>query len=149
MDLLEPLERQRTATLELLDSLDDEQLGAINAATGWTVRQLLMHVARSELGEAFFVRQARDGQLIDMSLDSRDEFNADTVAASDGWSLAQLREEFDDARESLRDAFSGLTDLNTPITWPEWPARTIGTSIEYMLGHESDHVAQVRAALGQ
>src|SRR5262249_61822662 len=38
-------------------------------------------------------------------------------------------------------------DLALPIRWPEWPARTIRTSIPYMLEHEDSHVDEVRAAV--
>jgi uncharacterized damage-inducible protein DinB len=151
VSLLEPLERQRAETLELLDSLSEEQLAAVHAGSGWSVLEILAHVARAELGEAFLVRQTRDGQVIEMSVESRDSFNEDGVAAADGWDRARLRAELDEARDGLREAFAGAgePELDLPISWPEWPAKTIRESIPYMVAHEDEHVAQVRDAVGR
>lgn len=150
-DLLEPLEHQRASTLRLVDLLTAEQLDTVHPASGWSVRQILAHVARSELGEAFFIRTARAGQVIDMSLGERDSFNADGVDDTGGWDAARLRSELEDARDALREEFDQLeeADLGLAISWPEWPARTIRDSLPYMQGHEDEHVAQVKQALGQ
>ena len=150
-DLLEPLEKQRTGTLALLDALTDEQINAVHEGSGWTVGQVLAHIARSELGEAFFVRQAQAGQVIDMSLVERDGFNADGATESENWNAERLRAEFKDARDTLREAFGELdeADLDKPIKWPEWTAENIRDSIPFMVGHEDEHVAMVRTALDQ
>lgn len=149
-DLLQPLEGQREETLRILDGLDDGQLEAVFRESGWTVKQIFAHIARAELGEAFFIRSAGAGDMIHMSLEDRDKFNDEQAVDCEAWDRAQLRTELIDARESLREAFAGLDEdaVDLPIRWPEWQARTIRTSIPYMLEHEDAHLDQVRAAVG-
>src|ERR687883_347238 len=40
-------------------------------------------------------------------------------------------------------------DLDRPLRWPEWPARSIRTSIPYMLEHEDSHLDELRAAVSR
>jgi len=149
-DLLQPLEGQREETLRILDGLEDAQLDSVHRDSGWTVMQILAHIASAELGEAFFIRSAADGDVIHMSLEDRDRFNDEQAVDCTGWDRARLRKELVEARNTLREAFAGLEeeDLDRPIRWPEWPARTIRSSIPYMLEHEDSHLDQVRAAAG-
>ena len=150
-DLLMPLEGQRDETLKVLDDLSDSDLDLVERGSGWTVRQLLAHIAVAEMGEAFFIRMAAQGDVIHMSEEERDGFNDGEAEKYEGWDVARLRQELQDARDSLREVFAGLTeeDLDSAIRWPEWPARTIRSSIPYMLEHEDSHVDQVRRALGR
>lgn len=146
---LAPVEAARNDTLEVLDSLTPADLRRVHEATGWTVGQLIGHIAASELGSAFFVRRAREGELIEMDQASRDQFNdLETEKAMD-FALDRLRSELDDSHDTLREAFADIAEaeLGKPIVWPEWPARTIGESVPYIAGHESEHLAQVSAAL--
>ena len=149
-DLLQPLEGQREETLRILDRLEDSQLEAVHRDSGWTVMQILAHIASSELGEAFFIRSAAAGDVIHMSLEDRDRFNDERAVDCTGWDRARLRSELLDARAALREAFGGLDeeDLDRPIRWPEWPARTVRSSIPYMLEHEDSHLDQVRSTVG-
>lgn len=147
--LLAPVEAARHSTLEVVDSLTESDLKRVHEATGWTVGQLIGHIAASELGSAFFVRRAREGDLIEMDQASRDQFNdLETEKAMD-FALDRLRIELADAHDTLRDAFADIAEaeLDKPIVWPEWPARTIGESVPYIAGHESEHLAHVSAAL--
>ncbi|HVC99722.1 MAG TPA: DinB family protein [Candidatus Dormibacteraeota bacterium] len=149
-DLLAPLQGQREETFKVLDSLSEADLERVDESTGWSVRAILGHIASAELGEAFFIRSAAAGELIQMDADARDSFNHDEVAKVGGWTLDRLRTEIDEARETLTEVFSELEedDLDRAIRWPEWPARTIRASIPYMLEHEDAHIDQVRSALG-
>ena len=149
-DLLQPLEGQREETFRILESLEDSQLDAVHRDSGWTVMQIFAHIANSELGEAFFIRSAVDGDVIHMSLEDRDRFNDERAVDCTGWDRARLSAELREARESLRETFKGLDeeDLDRPIRWPEWPARTIRSSIPYMLEHEDSHLDQIRTAAG-
>jgi uncharacterized damage-inducible protein DinB len=145
-----PIDAQRSRTLDLIRSLRDADLGRIHPPTGWTVGQILGHIAASELGTSFFIRRAREGELIQMDVASRDQFNELETEKARHLDLEGLKAELADSNESLRDAFSELTetDLAKPIVWPEWPARTIGGSIPYMVDHEAGHLAQIESALG-
>jgi uncharacterized damage-inducible protein DinB len=150
-DLLTPLLGQREETLKVFDSLSEADLERIDDGSGWSVRAILGHIASAELGEAFFIRTAAQGETIPMDAQARDNFNQDEVAKTNGWSLERCRSELTDARETLVLVFGELTeeDLDRSIRWPDWPARTIRASIPYMLEHEDAHVDQIRNALGR
>jgi uncharacterized damage-inducible protein DinB len=150
-DLLTPLLGQREETLKVFDSLSEADLERIDDGSGWSIRAILGHIASAELGEAFFIRTAAQGEIIHMDAAARDGFNHEEVAKSAGWSLERCKAELLDARQTLAEVFGELTeeDLDRSIRWPEWPARTIRTSIPYMLEHEDAHVDQIRNALGR
>jgi uncharacterized damage-inducible protein DinB len=150
-DLLTPLAGQREETFKVFDSLSEADLERIDDSSGWSIRAILGHIASTELGEAFFIRSAAQGDTIHMDSDIRDSFNQDEVAKTVGWSLARCRAELEDSRETLVEVFGELTedDLDKGIRWPEWPARTIRASIPYMLEHEDSHIDQIRNALGR
>jgi hypothetical protein len=150
-DLLAPLQGQREETMKIIDSLREADLDRIEEDTGWSVRSILGHLASAELGSAFFIRMAAQGELINMDPESRDRFNHDEVAKTAGWDLGRCRSELAESRETLNEVFGELAedDLDRAIRWPEWPARTIRASIPYMLEHEDSHVDQIRSALGR
>jgi len=148
-DLLTPLLGQRDETLKVLDTLSEADLERIDDGSGWSVRAIIGHIASAELGEAFFIRTAAQGESIPLDAEARDSFNRDEVAKTTGWSLERCRSELSEAREALVEVFGALTeeDLDRSIRWPDWPARTIRASIPYMLEHEDAHVDQVRHAV--
>jgi uncharacterized damage-inducible protein DinB len=148
-DLLRPLEGQREETLRLLTGLSEDDLEKVDPEGGWTVRQHLAHIAASELGEVFVIRRAADGDIVHMSKEDRDEFNQSRVEQASQWTVERLKHELEDARNELRRAFDELNeeDLDRSIRWPDWPARTIRTTIPYMLEHEDSHCDLIRKAL--
>jgi hypothetical protein len=150
-DLLRPLEGQREETLRVLDQIEESDLGCVDRSSGWSVRQLFAHLASSELGEAFLIRRALDGELVHMSHEDRDRFNEAQVEGCEDWDVGRIRRELNEARLGLREVFAGMEeeDLDRAIRWPEWPARTIRTSIPYMLEHEDSHLDLVKKALGK
>ena len=150
-DLLTPMLGQREETLKVFDSLSEADLERIDDSSGWSIRAILGHIASNELGVAFFIRSAAQGDTIHMDPETRDSFNQDQVAKTVDWSLERCRSELEDARVTLIEVFGELSeeDLDRAIRWPEWPARTIRASIPYMLEHEDSHVDQIRKALGR
>jgi DinB family protein len=147
-DLLRPLEGQREETLRIIRGLDESALGRVDDDSGWTVRQIVAHLVSTELAMAFTIRRALEGEVMHISPDDRDAFNEAQVEHNDGWDAARCVSELEDARIELRELFAGMTeaDLDRQVRWPEWPARTIRTSIPYMLEHEDSHLDQVRRA---
>jgi uncharacterized damage-inducible protein DinB len=145
-----PIDAQRVRTLAVVASLGEADVDRRHRETRWTVGQLLGHIAASELGTAFFIRRASEGELIEMDLSARDQFNELETEKAKSLDLRALRTELADSAETLRTVIESLSeaDLDKPIAWPEWPARTIRDSIPYMVQHEADHLAQVEVALG-
>jgi hypothetical protein len=148
--LLQPLEGQREETLRVIESLTSADLGIVVRGDGRTVHQLLCHLVDREHGINFAIRRAVEGEVLHLSQEEKEQIvQWETGPSPAHWDLARIRAELAEARESLRQTFLAMTDadLDRPIRWPEWPARTIRTSIPYMLEHEDSHVDEVRAAV--
>jgi hypothetical protein len=148
--LLQPLEGQRAETLRVIESLAHTDLDIVVRGDGRTVHQLLCHLVDREHGINFAIRRALEGEVLHLSQEEREQFaRAEADPAPADWGLARIQVELADARESLRETFRAMRDddLDLPIRWPEWPARTIRTSIPYMLEHEDSHLDELRAAL--
>jgi len=151
-DLLRPLEGQREETLRVIDSLMPADLGVVVRDGGRTVHQLLCHLVDREHGINFVIRRSLAGEVVRLSQQDREQISrAETDPSPAEWDLVRIRAELVDARESLRQTFIGMRDedLDRPIRWLEWPARTIRTSIPYMLEHEDSHLDEVRAAISR
>jgi DinB superfamily len=140
-DLLQPLEGQRAETLRVLDSLTAGDMDVVVKGDGRTVQQILFHLADRERGISSAIRRALEGEVHV----SRPEA---AVAPAD-WDLVRVRAALAEAREGLRQTFQLMAedDLDRPIRWQEWPARTIRTSIPYVLEHEDSHLDELRAAV--
>jgi uncharacterized damage-inducible protein DinB len=148
-DLLRPLEGQREETLRIVEGLGASDLDRTDRGTGWTVRQLCAHLVAAELGEAFVIRRALDGEVMHLSQEDRDSFNDAQADGAADWDAVRVRSELADALGTLREVFEAMTeeDLDRAVRWPEWPARTIRTSIPYMVEHEDSHLDQIKGAL--
>ena len=148
--LLQPLEGQREETLRVIESLSQAELAIVVRGDGRTVHQLLCHLVDREHGINFAIRRALEGDVLHLSQEDREQITrSEGDPAPADWDLARIRVELAEARVSLRQTFLGMKDedLDLPIRWPEWPARTIRTSIPYMLEHEDSHMDELRAAV--
>jgi hypothetical protein len=88
--------------------------------------------------------------VVRLSQEERDEITrSESEPAPPDWDVGRIRSELVEAREALRRTFLSMNeeDLDRPIRWPEWPARSIRTSIPYMLEHEDSHLDELREAL--
>ncbi len=148
-DLLMPLEGQREQTFMVLESLGEGDLETETRSHARTVRQVLAHVASSELEAIDLIRRALAGEVVHSSPEDREQMMEDELAREVDWDLDRIRAELTTARQELRSLFTGMDeeDLDRQIRWPDWPARTIRTSIPYMLEHEDSHLDEVRSAL--
>jgi len=150
-DLLQPLEGQREETLRVIESLSPTDLGTVVRGDGRTVQQLLCHLVDREHGINFALRRALAGEVLHLSQAEKARvIRWETDSDRRDWDLARIRAELVEAREALRQTFLAMhdADMDLPIRWPQWPARSIRTSIPYMLEHEDSHLDEVRAALG-
>jgi hypothetical protein len=150
-DLLRPLEGQRADTLRLLDSLADENLDLVVEGDGRTVRQLLCHLVGREHGVTFAIGAALEGERVHLTEEGKAQVSGAEYEPAPHWDVPRIRVELVDARNALRRTFERMTDedLDRPIRWPEWPARTIRGSIPYMLEHEDSHLDDLRQTLGR
>jgi len=149
-DLLLPLEGQREETLRLLEGLTEADLDQ-DAANGRSVGQLLTHLIERDQQVVAAINLALSGDVQHLSDDERERllFLQEERPPTAGWDLARLTAEFSQVRRQLRETFAAMPeeDLDRAIRWPGWPARTIRTSIPYMLEHEDSHLDELRQAL--
>ena len=84
-----------------------------------------------------------------LTQEERDSFNEAQVDGAADWDVSRIGSELRAALAALREVFEGMTeeDLDRAIRWPEWPARTIRTSIPYMVEHEDSHLDHIKEAL--
>ena len=151
-DLLRPLEGQREETLRVVELLSSGDLEIIVRGDGRTVQQLLCHLVDREHGINFAIRRAVEGEVLHLSQEDKEQINRWELDPDPrDWDAARIHSELVEARDGLRHTFQTMrdADLDLPIRWPEWPARTIRTSIPYMLEHEDSHLDEVRAAIGR
>ena len=149
-DLLKPLDGQREETLRVIDSLVAADLPLVVRGDGRTVQQILCHLVDREHGINFAIRRALEGEVVRLSQEDMEHISrSESDPAPADWDLARIRTELVEARESLRQTFLSMRDddLDLPIRWPEWPARTIRTSIPYMLEHEDSHLDELRSTM--
>src|ERR1041385_5362915 len=126
--LLQPLEGQRAETLRVIESLAHTDLDIVVRGDGRTVHQLLCHLVDREHGINFAIRRAMEGEVLHLSQEEREQFaRAEADPAPRAGGRAATRAELGAARESRRETFGAMRDddLDLPIRWPEWPARTI------------------------
>jgi len=148
--LLQPLEGQRAETLRLIESLTAGDLTVVVRGDGRTVQQVLCHLVDREHGINFAIRRAIEGEVLHLSHEGREQLSrSETDPAPADWDLERIRTELVEARESLRQTFLVMADddLDRAIRWPEGPARTIRTSIPYVLEHEDSHLDELREAI--
>ena len=151
-DLLLPLEGQREETLRLVDALSQGDLDRVLRGDGRTVRQMLCHLISRDHGVNFAIHMALEGEVVRFTSEEREEMTRwELDPAPTDWDLPRIRRELVEGRQALHGVFASMTeeDLDLPIRWPEWPARTIRTSIPYMLEHEDSHLDELRSALGR
>ena len=149
-DLLRPLEGQREDTLQVVDSIAEGDLDTVVRGDGRTVRHVLCHLVDREHGINFAINRAMAGEIVRLSQEERDEIaRSESEPAPSDWGIDRIRSELLEAREALCRTFLSMTeeDLDRPIRWPEWPARSIRTSIPYMLEHEDSHLDELREVL--
>ena len=130
--------------------MTDEDLETEVPGSGQKVRQLLCHLVDREYGINFAISRAIAGEVVRLSQEDREEITrAEHEPAPSDWDVGRIRRELTEARETLRQTFLSMSeeDLDRPIRWPEWPARSIRTSIPYMLEHEDSHLDELREAL--
>jgi hypothetical protein len=131
----------------LLDTVGIEHVDASPAPGKWSVRDILSHLADSEVVFAFRLRQAlaEDHHVIqpfdqDQWAKSYTAYSASaaqgTFSAVREWNLALIR--------SVSPAAFGK-----PVTHPERGVMTFQTVLETMAGHDLNHIQQIERIAAQ
>jgi uncharacterized damage-inducible protein DinB len=128
---------------QLVETIGPDGLETPPAPGKWSVRDIISHLADSEVAFAFRLRQtlAEDHHMIqpfDQDLWAKTYPACDTsvalaaLSALRAWNIALIR--------SVRPA-----DLSKPVTHPERGTMTFQTLVETMAGHDRNHIQQIKA----
>ena len=131
----------------IVDSLATDRVTASPAPGKWSARDILAHLADTEIVFAYRLRQAlaEDHHVIqpfDQDVWSKvyQAFDAASAlavfAAVRSWNVTLIRQ-------------MSAADLARPVTHPERGTMTIQTILETMGGHDVNHLRQLNAIAGQ
>jgi uncharacterized protein (TIGR03083 family) len=153
-EILAALEREHQALEELLAGLTPEQLTTPIRDDGWTIKDILAHIAawESEMVTALFhaTRGTGGAPSLGKAIENMDAWNAQRHAENTGRSLDRILADWRGVREALVQRLESWDDktINQSVRWP--PARTFAELIEAnSYGHEAEHreeIARWRAA---
>ena len=149
-DLLQPLEGQREDTLRVVEALTPADLELVVRGDGRTVRRLLCHLVDREHAIEVAIGRALAGEVAHLGPEERARISeSESDPPGNDWDLERIRVELVEVRQRLRRTFESMRedDLDLAVRWPEWPARTIRTSIPYMLEHEDSHMDALRETI--
>ena len=137
--IVQPVERERRRLADLLADISEEQAAFIPSSGGWSIKEVVRHVAGAERGVAVII--ARLAGVPEPSQESRPV----------GPSLADACRELGEARARLLELVAGVpphANLEArhehpffgPLNWKEWLA--------FQRVHDGDHIAQIEAIQG-
>lgn len=131
----------------LVEAIGPARIDSAPAPGKWSAREILSHLADSEVVFAFRLRQtlAQDHHVIDpfdqdtwaktyAACDAETALGAITVVRA--WNLALIR--------SLKPE-----DFSKAVTHPERGTMTFQTIVETMAGHDCNHIKQIEAIAGK
>ena len=132
---------------QLVETIGPERLEVPPAPRKWSARDIVCHLADSEIAFAFRPRQtlAEDHHVIqpfDQDLWAKSSSAGDArlalaaLSALRAWNVALIR--------SVKPA-----DFEKPVTHPERGTMTFQTIVETMAGHDRNHIKQVEAIAAQ
>jgi hypothetical protein len=154
-EIFNALEESREQFLDLIDNLSEEQLLTPGVEGEWSLRDILVHLARweAELVKLLWqVRQEQRPTTVHFSGQSTDEINDRWQLESRGRPLERVLEDFHGVRAQTQRRLEEFSDRDltdpTRYRWlegqPLWE-RVGGDSFE----HERKHAAHVREWLSR
>lgn len=138
--------------LALLQSLQPAQLAQPTTNPGWTVGQIISHLASVDSGMAFIAKQAlaqpEEHRALMSSFDAT-AHNAGQVLKRADKSLAELIEEIQTNRTRLISLVTKLSpaDLATLCIHPALGEISLYTMFAYICNHETAHANEIRQAV--
>ena len=142
----EPIETMRESAARfrsLLDGWTPAQFERTYAPGKWTARQILIHLAQTELALGTRARMALSTPEYTSQPFNQDAWMAHEPSPTGREALDALV-----ALNALNRAFFQAlspSDRNTPFTHPEYGALSVDWLINQMAGHHRHHLAQLEA----
>ena len=149
-DILALLADQRHNFLITMRDIDDEQARARTTVSELTLGGLLKHVAQTEQHWVTTILERDETASFDM------ESAMEQYRMSDGQTVAQLLEEYDEIARATEAAVASLDDLDMLVPLPTapwaperqwWPARRVLLHILRETAHHSGHADIIRESL--
>lgn len=134
------LTRARQRLLETVADLDEEAMDR-SPAEGWSIREILHHVAIGERANVELVRQALAGQPVQMDDFDMHRWNVEQVARRAGRSAAEAIAELHAVREETLALLRTLRpqDLSRTLVHPGWGEMTIEQLFRALGTHDLMH----------
>ncbi len=148
--LLARLAAERAGLLEQLIGLDEGMLTEVPVLDGWTVKDLLAHVAAWDRWELREMRQMASGEILDLTeVQDTDAFNARAVAAWRDRTLAEVLVELQEARAAWVTWLQALPDevFFRQYIFFEGEDWSFPGCMEVQWQHDAEHAAQIAALL--
>jgi hypothetical protein len=149
-ELLEALERERAAVLELLPRFSDEQWRIAARADGWTAHDIAMHLADSNYGLSLMVLGEIPPPLkLDEAtgwMQNLDELNETRRQKNAELPREKVLSRTSSAFGHVRRAIEGTDDLEAP--GPYGPIHTKGQLLRRIIGHTQEHRQDLEQILG-
>ena len=125
----------------VLDALPPEQAEAQPAPGKWSVREIVAHLADSEIAWSWRLRQAYGEEHSTIQPFDQDAWSRIYAV----YSLAQARACFEALRAWNVAFVGGLSeaDKQRPVTHPERGEETLWTIVQIMAGHDLHHLASL------
>lgn len=143
------IEEARAELLRFVGSLTPAQLGRETPCEGWTVKDLLAHLAASEASLVASSRRALAGNPARPPGYDVDRNNAEQVASRRDTPLADLEREMRRNRHETLALLAGLRDaqLDMPLEGTGGVMRNVAWRLQRIGEHEREHLEHLRAAL--
>lgn len=145
-DPAEVLAQMPVRLAQTIDGLSVAEMEARPAPDKWCVREILAHLADSEIAFGFRLRQSYGGES------SVQPFDQDTWARAYGAYTAEQALTTFTALRAWNLAFvAGLTetDKKLPVVHPERGEMVLWTIVETMAGHDLHHLAGLKKRYGR
>ena len=153
-EILLALEQDRVKLQAAIAEIPDEILVTRGVVEGWTVKDLLGHIAIWQQVAIQFIRDYRatgSPKSLGLKDDAAvDEYNQRGATLRHDWPLERVRAELDETQRELTAAVQALTDedLGKPLPAP-WHDTTLERLIAInSYSHDPEHIAQIRQATG-
>jgi hypothetical protein len=142
------------ATWPVLIGLDPADLGAAVYGEGesrWTVRELLGHLADSESGLLGQVSRLVAGQVTVPEDFDLNRWNRGAVRKRAGLAVPELLQQIESAFQEALHFLEGLDEQSLDLQGRHASGKTLTAEgfLRRMADHRSEHVADIRAALGR
>jgi DinB superfamily len=153
MKILEELAHTRAALLDAIAGLDEAALERKGVVGEWSIKNALAHIAAWEawVVQALPVRLATGKTPQDFlaRIQDEDRFNAEEVAEREELTPSEQLIELERTREALLAELHGLDaaawERSNP--WDTWDGTLAEYLHESLVGHEQEHLAELRAAV--